>query len=89
MEVIVVHVREYLNLTTPKGFAPLHFAASYGHTQVCSLLAAEVLMSFVSPCPISFSLPEYGLYAHHVLIHGVMRSTVYGNMTDMKDLLFR
>ena len=42
MEVLAVHLREHLNMTTTDGRAPLHFAAYYGHTQVCSLLAAQV-----------------------------------------------
>ena len=42
MEVLVVHSREHLNLTTSKGLTPLDLAASQGHTQVCSLLAAQV-----------------------------------------------
>ena len=42
MEVLVVHSREHLNLTNSKGQTPLYLAASQGHTQVCSLLAAQV-----------------------------------------------
>ena len=42
MEVLVVHAREHLNVTTSNGGTPLHFAAYHGHTQVCSLLAAQV-----------------------------------------------
>ena len=38
----MVHAKEYLNLSTPDGYTPLHYAASKGHTQVCSLLAAQV-----------------------------------------------
>ena len=38
----MVHAKEYLNLTTPDGYTALHYAASNGHTQVCSLLAAQV-----------------------------------------------
>ena len=42
MEVFVVHAREHLNVTTLGGFTPLHIAAYNSHTQVCSLLAAQV-----------------------------------------------
>ena len=42
MEVLVVHAREHLNVTSLDGNTPLHFAAYHGHTQVCSLLAAQV-----------------------------------------------
>ena len=42
MEVLVVHSREHLNVTSSKGRTPLYLAASQGHTQVCSLLAAQV-----------------------------------------------
>ena len=45
MEVIVVHSKEHLNLTSLEGYAPLHYAALYGNTQVCSLLAAQVDIS--------------------------------------------
>ena len=38
----MIHSREHLNLTTSEGRTPLYLAASQGHTQVCSLLAAQV-----------------------------------------------
>ena len=38
----MVHAREHLNVMTVDGEAPLHIAASVGHTQVCSLLVAQV-----------------------------------------------
>ena len=41
IEVLVIHSREHLNLTS-SGRTPLYLAASQGHTQVCSLLAAQV-----------------------------------------------
>ena len=41
MEVLAVHSREHLNLTS-SGLTPLDLATSKGHTQVCSLLAAQV-----------------------------------------------
>ena len=42
MEVLVVQAREHLNLTDLDGDTALHFAAHRGHSQVCSLLAAQV-----------------------------------------------
>ena len=50
MEVLVVHAREHLNVTTLDGSAPLHFAAYHGYTQVCSLLAAQVKKLFQLYC---------------------------------------
>ena len=46
MEVLAVHSREHLNLTS-SGLTPLYLAASEGHTQVCSLLAAQVRPSLL------------------------------------------
>ena len=41
MEILAVHSREHLNLTS-SGLTPLYLAAYQGHSQVCSLLAAQV-----------------------------------------------
>ena len=46
MEVLVVHSNEHLNLMSSDGFAPFHYAAFNGNTQVCSILAAQVMRNF-------------------------------------------
>ena len=38
----MVHSSKHLNLTSSDGYTPLHYAAVNGHTQICSLLAAQV-----------------------------------------------
>ena len=47
MEVLMRNARKHLNLTGQDGFTLLHDAVHFGHTTICSLLAAEVLCSFL------------------------------------------
>lgn len=45
MEVLVVNAREHLTSLDPStGCNLLHLAAAHNHSQVCSLLAAEVII---------------------------------------------
>ena len=51
MEVFVAQAKEQLMTARPEanGSTPLHCAAAFGHTALCSLLAAEVLVCCLVP----------------------------------------